>query len=62
MSSNSKPKYLVLFYGVSSGHNGANLGSDEQDLVTLVYLVLNTEENKVKHPSMETNRHSDFPL
>ena len=48
MSSNSKPKYLVLFYGVSSGHNGANLGSDEQDLVTLVYLVLNTEENKVK--------------
>ena len=44
---NSTPKYLVLFYGVSSGANGANLGSDERDLVTLVYLVLNTEENKV---------------
>ena len=43
----STPKYLVLFYGVSSGANGANLGSDERDLVTLVYLVLNTEENKV---------------
>ena len=42
------PKYLVLFYGVSSGANGANLGSDERDLVTLVYLVLNTEENKVR--------------
>ena len=42
------PKYLVLFYGVSSGSNGANLGSDEQDLITLVYLVLNKEENKVK--------------
>ena len=41
------PKYLVLFYGVSSGSNGANLGSDEQDLITLVYLVLNKEENKV---------------
>ena len=43
----STPKYLVLFYGVNSGANGANLGSDERDLVTLVYLVLNTEENKV---------------
>ena len=48
----STPKYLVLFYGVSSGANGANLGSDERDLVTLVYLVLNTEENKVS--GMET--------
>ena len=57
MSSNSKPKYLVLFYGVSSGHNGVNLGSDEQDLVTLVYLVLNSDENKVtniQHTTLET--------
>ena len=48
MSLGATPKYLVLFYGVSSGANGANLGSDERDLVTLVYLVLNTEENKVR--------------
>ena len=50
----STPKYLVLFYGVSSGANGANLGSDERDLVTLVYLVLNTEENKVSGMDQET--------
>ena len=50
----STPKYLVLFYGVSSGANGANLGSDERDLVTLVYLVLNTEENQVSVMDQET--------
>ena len=42
-----QPQYLVVFYGVSSGLNGVNLGSDEQDLVTLVYLVINIQENKV---------------
>ena len=42
------PKYLVIFYGVSAGSNGANLGCDEQDLVTLVYCVLDTEDNKVR--------------
>ena len=47
MSNSKKPKYLVLFYGVSSGTNGENLGSDEQDLVTLIYLVFNTEDNQV---------------
>ena len=41
------PQYLVIFHGVSSGLNGVNLGSDEQDLVTLVYLVLNVKEKKV---------------
>jgi len=42
-----QPQYLVVFYGVSSGLNGVNLGSDEQDLVTLVYLVINIQENKI---------------
>ena len=54
VGASSTPKYLVLFYGVSSGANGANLGSDERDLVTLVYLVLNTEENKVSVMDQET--------
>ena len=46
--SNMTPaKYLVIFYGVSAGQNGPNLGSDEQDLVMLIFLVINTEENKV---------------
>ena len=40
-------RYLVIFYGVSAGQNGSNMGADEQDLVMLVYLVLNVEENKV---------------
>ena len=43
----SDTKYLVIFYGVSAGQNGDNLGSDEQDLVLLIFLVINTEENKV---------------
>ena len=43
----SNTKYLVIFYGVSAGQNGDNLGSDEQDLVMLIFLVINTEENKV---------------
>ena len=43
----SDTKYLVIFYGVSAGQNGDNLGSDEQDLVMLIFLVINTEENKV---------------
>ena len=48
------PKYLVIFYGVSAGSNGANLGCDEQDLVTLVYCVLDTEDNKVR-PTTDCN-------
>ena len=44
----SSTKYLVIFYGVSAGQNGPNLGSDEQDLVMLIFLVIDTEENKVK--------------
>ena len=44
----SNTKYLVIFYGVSAGQNGENLGSDEQDLVMLIFLVINTEENKVR--------------
>ena len=40
-------KYLVIFYGVSAGQNGLNMGADEQDMVRLIYLVLDIEENKV---------------
>ena len=47
MTTMSDTKYLVIFYGVSAGQNGDNLGSDEQDLIMLIFLVINTEENKV---------------
>lgn len=40
-------KYLVIFYAVSSGLNGPLLGTDEQEIVLLVYLVLDTINNKV---------------
>jgi len=40
-------KYLVIFYGVSAGQNGLNMGADEQDMVRLIYLVLDIEENKI---------------
>ena len=47
MTTMNDTKYLVIFYGVSAGQNGDNLGSDEQDLIMLIFLVINTEENKV---------------
>jgi hypothetical protein len=41
-------KYLVIFHAVSSGLNGPLLGTDEQEIVLLVYLVLDILNNKVK--------------
>ena len=55
----SSTKYLVIFYGVSAGQNGPNLGSDEQDLVMLIFLVIDTEENKVKG-TLSTGRFTKF--
>ena len=42
-------KYLVLFHSVSCGQNGPNLGADEQDIVLIVYLILDITNNKVIH-------------
>ena len=58
-SNMSSTKYLVIFYGVSAGQNGPNLGSDEQDLVMLIFLVIDTEENKVKG-TLSTGRFTKF--
>jgi hypothetical protein len=41
-------KYLVVFHAVSSGLNGPLLGTDEQEIVLLVYLVLDVINNKVR--------------
>ena len=41
-------KYLVVFYAVSSGQNGPNLGADEEEIVLLLYLVLDADKNKVR--------------
>ena len=44
-------KYLVIFHAVSSGQNGPLLGADEQEIVLLVYLVLDVINNKVRQYS-----------
>ena len=40
-------KYYVIFHAISCGMNGGALGSDEQDIVLIVYLVLDIINNKV---------------
>ena len=42
-------KYLVLFHTVSCGQNGPGLGSDEQDIVLIVYLVVDLQGKKVNN-------------
>jgi len=43
----SSCKYLVIFYAVSAGQNGPNLGADEEDIVLIVYLILDVANNKI---------------
>lgn len=50
-------KYLVVLHVVSCGQNGSALGSDEQDILLLVYLVLDIFNNKV----IKVNRHPVRP-
>ena len=40
-------KHLVLFQVVSAGQNGAELGNDEEQIVYVLYTILNVEDNKV---------------
>jgi len=40
-------KYYVIFHAISCGLNGGALGSDEQDIVLIVYLVLDIINNKI---------------
>ena len=40
-------KYLVIYHAVSAGQNGPNLGCDEEEIVMIVYLVLDVAQNKV---------------
>ena len=41
-------KYLVIYHAISAGQNGPNLGCDEEEIVMILYLVLNVAENKVR--------------
>jgi hypothetical protein len=40
-------RYLVVFHTLSAGLNGAALGSDEQEIVYIVAIVIDAKENKV---------------
>ncbi len=41
-------RHLVIFHCISSGLNGADLGSDENEIVFLVYLVVDLQTKKVR--------------
>jgi len=40
--------YLVIFYCLSAGQNGAELGSDEEEIVFLVFWVIDLHSNQVR--------------
>lgn len=40
-------KHLILFQVVSAGQNGPELGSDEEQIVYLLYAILDVKNNKV---------------
>ena len=40
-------RHLVVFHCTSSGLNGADLGSDENEIVFLVYLIIDLQTKKV---------------
>ena len=44
----NRARFLVVFHVVSAGLNGDNLGSDEEDIVLIIYLVYDAEKNKVR--------------
>ena len=40
--------YLVIVFCTTAGRRGALLGTDEEDLVLLVWVVVDVETNKVR--------------
>lgn len=47
MGSSAGPSHLVVLFCVSAGKNGEELGSDEEQIVFLVYLLYDVTNNKV---------------
>lgn len=47
-NANNTKKYSVIFHCVSAGLNGSLLGSDEQEIVQIVYLIYDLSQNKVR--------------
>ena len=48
-------RHLVVFHCTSSGLNGSDLGSDENEIVFLVYLIIDLQTKQVGKNSMDIN-------
>ena len=44
---NNSKRHLVIFHCVSSGLNGPDLGSDENEIVFMVYLIIDLQTKQV---------------
>ncbi len=44
-----KNKYICILYCLSSGQNGENLGSDEQELVSICYIIIDVISKQVNY-------------
>lgn len=43
----SGPPYLCVFHLATAGQQGPNLGSDEEEIVAMIYIVIDKTQNKV---------------
>ncbi len=50
-NSSNMSDYLLLFHVASAGLNGDLLGSDEEDIVKLAYLIYDVKRNSVRKAS-----------
>jgi hypothetical protein len=48
-------KYLVIFYCVTAGQNGLELGTDEEEIVFLVFWVIDLHSNQVGENKRKKN-------
>lgn len=44
-----KNKYICILYCLSSGQNEENLGSDEQELITICYVIIDAIKKQVSN-------------
>lgn len=49
----TSPDYLVILFGVTAGATGARLGSDERELIQLLWRVVDLASKKVFLPGVE---------
>lgn len=47
LTGNSPRRYLCLFHLITAGLFDDQLGSDEQEIIEMIYLIIDVEQNKV---------------